>query len=250
MSLKISAIIIGLLACLYSADSHGQIPILDKKVNFYDVFSDSLPEVVIFLPISNIAEEDYVEMIKILNSKISKFDSTQIKPYLFQDNSKSKSKGLNILIDSANTTYINEIQVFFNNFEKQNIERATNKYSKNYYINKNESFLDFNLYNVDIVDTTICFMGIEYKIPEYADLINELMNPVYSQQEINEILNTEISQLKKEVFITEKTLKNLEIRVKILEEEKNVLQETLKTDYRKKNFKHHNSKKNNSFKKK
>lgn len=208
-----SVVLLLLLITNLSNSLNAQISLSSKKVFFNDVFCDSLEEIVFFFPTLNIDSTEFIKKFEELKTNLYSNDSIHLKYYLFQESPKSKSKGLKIIEDSVTVLWINQLEVFFNNIKKPSIIRSIEKLDHKFKINDNDTKEDSRIYNIDITDSLICFKSIEYHVPYYSDLINELINPIYSQDEINSFIKNDIIYLKNQINSMTKELEALRNKV-------------------------------------
>tara|TARA_B100001287_G_C22684088_1_gene532221 strand:+ start:2371 stop:3309 length:939 start_codon:yes stop_codon:yes gene_type:complete len=114
----------------------------------------------------------------------------------FKESTKNNSEGILIKSDSMlsvdSSIYVNQLEVFFNNYEEKKIARAAKKLKGSFYYEK--PFEGQNLYRMNIVDTTSCFPDIPERIPFYRGIIKTLHRPVYSEEEKANLYTDTVSQ--------------------------------------------------------
>lgn len=213
-----------------------QTPISDKIIDFSSVFSDSLKEVIFFLPTLKVEEEKFRIKFNELKKELISLDSINLMSYTFKENPKSKSKGLVIRKDSVNIFWVNQLEVYFNNFSEKEIKRTLKKYNSQFILNKNETIDSLNLFNIDILDSQVCLKSIENHVPYYSVFINEIINPIYSQEEINQKQASDIKILQRKFLIIEEENIKLSDKVNILEKQLNDLEIMLREQYVKRLF--------------
>ena len=87
---------------------------------------------------------------------------------------------------------MNQLEVFFSNYEEKKIARATIKLKGSFYYET--PFEGQDLYRMNIVDTTSCYPNIPERIPFYRRIIKTLHRPVYSDEEKANFYTDTISQ--------------------------------------------------------
>ena len=145
----------------------------------------------------------------------------------FKESSKNNSEGILIKSDPTlsrdSSIYVNQLEVFFSNYEEKKIARATRKLTGSFYYEK--PFEGQDLYRMNIVDTTSCYPNIPERIPFYRKIIKVLHKPKYSDEEkanfytdtISLQLNKNIDSLENKIDSLEKEIEYQKTRIDELE---------------------------------
>lgn len=114
----------------------------------------------------------------------------------FKESTKNNSEGILIKSDSTvsidSSIYVNQLEVFFSNYEEKKIARAAKKLKGSFYYET--PFEGQDLYRMNIVDTTSCYPNIPERIPFYRRIIKTLHRPVYSEEEKANFYTDTVSQ--------------------------------------------------------
>ena len=114
----------------------------------------------------------------------------------FKESIKNNSEGIRLRSNSTlavdSSIYVNQLEVFFSNYEEKKIARATIKLKGSFYYET--PFEGQDLYRMNIVDTTSCYPNIPERIPFYRRIIKTLHRPVYSDEEKANFYTDTISQ--------------------------------------------------------
>lgn len=145
----------------------------------------------------------------------------------FKESTKNNSEGILIKSDPTlsrdSSIYVNQLEVFFSNYEEKKIARATRELTGSFYYEK--PFEGQDLYRMNIVDTTSCYPNIPERIPFYRKIINVLHNPKYSDEEkanfytdtISLKLNENIDSMEFKLDSLEKEIEYQKLRIEELE---------------------------------
>ena len=114
----------------------------------------------------------------------------------FKESIKNNSEGIclrsNSKLSVDSSIYVNQLEVFFSNYEEKKIARATRKLKGSFYYET--PFEGQDLYRMNIVDTTSCYPNIPERIPFYRRIIKTLHRPVYSEEEKANFYTDTVSQ--------------------------------------------------------
>lgn len=145
----------------------------------------------------------------------------------FKESTKNNSEGILIKSDSTlsvdSSISVNQLEVFFSNYEEKKIARATRKLSGSFYYEK--PFEGQDLYRMNIVDTTSCYPNIPERIPFYRKIIKVLHKPKYSDEEkanfytdtVSLEWNKNLDSLEQKIDSLNKALEYQKIRIDELE---------------------------------
>lgn len=142
----------------------------------------------------------------------------------FKESTKNNSEGVPLHSrDSTDSLVVNQLEVFFSNYRKKKITRATSKLKGSFY--HEIPFEGQELYRMNIVDTTSCYPNIPERIPFYRQIIYPLHKPNYSDEEkanfytdtISSELNKNIDSLQLKIDSLEKEIQYQKTRIDELE---------------------------------
>lgn len=134
----------------------------------------------------------------------------------FKESIKNNSEGIclrsNSKLSVDSSIYVNQLEVFFSNYEEKKIARATKKLKGSFYYET--PFEGQHLYRMNIVDTTSCYPNIPERIPFYRRIIKTLHRPVYSEEEKANFYTDTVSQkLLDSISVLHLNIRNLQEQI-------------------------------------
>jgi hypothetical protein len=157
--------------------------------------------VAFFFPTAKISKSDFDQYVDdfITQIKSDKIDSLQVFFIFFKQDLKSNTKGLKFInSQGSDTLFINYMKCLFIGFDSSLLIRAKSKMDLNFEVNKPRALISDNVFNVELEDTNVC-IDLLRKIPVYADLITESINPNFSDFERINFLSDSLNMAKKEI---------------------------------------------------
>jgi hypothetical protein len=172
--------------------------------------------VAFFFPTAKIKKSDfeyYADEFK-AELNVASIDSLQVFFVYYKQDLKSNTKGLKFINTlGRDTLFINYMKCLFIGFDSSLLIRAKNKMDYNFEVNKPRSLKSDDVFNVELEDTSVC-IDLLKKIPVYADLIRESIDPNYSDSEKIQFLRDSVAELSEIVSILKVQIDSLNTQVK------------------------------------
>jgi hypothetical protein len=164
-----------------------------------------------FCPILNFKKEDYYKKAQILMAKkrMKSVNNATIHFVFYKEDSKRNSKNPILYNRNRNdSVFIGQFECYIFNEDEKLIDRAIKNNGAKYY--KEKIFQNEKLYKITTTDSVACFSDLPDRIPYYSELIGEVFNPIYTNEEKFIMIQDTINGLRKELNIIkqEQAIKN------------------------------------------